>query len=207
MEKSVLESTQNFFDQWTKIYEATYGRLFEMPAVGPTREKQEKMMKSFPIYANLCTTWIESNINFQTVFMEAMMKTYEKTICDTKGDLSVEKNKEFYKVWIDTYSETFKEFLKSGHFASDMGKLMSSFIEFQKNNKEILEDNCLEPLNLPTKTDIDGVNKELYSLRKTMRDMKIQIKELSEKLNKTEKEIKEKELSDNVDKTEKDEKR
>lgn len=211
MEKSIFESTQNFFDQWTKIYEATYGRLFETPAVGPIREKQEKMMKSFPIYVNLYTTWIESNINFQTVFMEAMRKTYEKTVNDmVTGKVSPEKYKDFYKILIDTYSETFKEFMRSGHFANDMGRLMSNFIEFQKNNKEIFEDNYMKPMNVPTKTDIDEINKELYSLRKAvkeqqnlLRDMEIQIKELSEKLDKSEKEIKERQK----DKSEKDETR
>lgn len=207
MEKSAFESTQNFFDQWVKIYEATYGRLFETPAVGPIREKQEKVMKSFPIYVNLYTTWIESNINFQTVFMEAMRKTYEKTANEMMtGKVSPEEYKDFYKILIDTYSETFKEFIKSGHFANDMGKLMSNFIEFQKNNREILEENCMKPMNIPTKTDIDEINKELYSLKKTIkeqqhlsRDMEIQIKELSEKLDKferSEKETKESQKDD-----------
>ena len=206
MEKSTFESTENFFDQWIKIYETTYGGLFKIPAIGPTREKQEKMMKSFPSYVNLYTAWIESNINYQIVLTEAMIKTYEKTINSTKGDLKPENCKEFYNIWIDTYSETFKEFLKTGHSASDMGKFMSSFIDFQKRNKEMFEENYLKPMNLPTKTDIDGINKELYTLRKTVGDMKIRFKELSGKTDESEKdmEILLKDLSEKLDKSEKD---
>ena len=92
MEKSAFESTQNIFEEWMKMYEATCGGLFKMPTIGPAREKQEKIMKSFPIFANLYMTWIDSNINFQTVFMEAMRKTYEKTIDEMiKGDAGPEK--------------------------------------------------------------------------------------------------------------------
>ena len=188
MEKSVFESTQSFFDQWIEIYEATYGGLFKMPSIGPVREKQEKIMKSFPVHIKLYAAWMDLNTNFQTVFIEAMQKTYEKaTNRIMTGEIGPDKYKDLYKILIDIYSETFKEFIESGHFANDTGMLMSNFIEFQKNNKEIFEDNYLEPMNLPTKTDIDEINKELYSLKKTIkeqqnlsRDMRLQIKELFE---------------------------
>jgi len=42
MEKSSFESTQEFFNLCIKTYETTFGRLLEMPAVGPSREKSGK---------------------------------------------------------------------------------------------------------------------------------------------------------------------
>jgi class III poly(R)-hydroxyalkanoic acid synthase PhaE subunit len=181
MDKSGFESAQEFFDLWFKTYEATMGRLMEMPAVGPAREKSEKMMKGFSTYVNLYIAGMDSTANFQSVFMEAMRRVHEKTATEMAEEISPEKYKDFYKIWIETYSETFKEFLKSGHFASDMGKLMSYFMEFQKYNREMLEENYLKPMNLPTKTEIDEINKELYSLKKTVKELISQIKELKEK--------------------------
>ncbi len=179
MEKSCFEYTQEFFDLWLKTYQATYGRLAEMPAVGPAREKSEKLTKGFSNFVNLYTTWMDANINFQSVFMEAMKRMHEKTATEIEGEISPEKYKDFYRIWIETYSETFKEFLKSGHFASDMGKLMSYFMEFQKYNREMLEENYLKPMNLPTKTEIDEINKEMYYLKKTVKELTSQVKELS----------------------------
>ncbi len=191
MEKSSFESTQEFFDLWLKTYEATFGRLAEMPAMGPTREKSEKMMRGLSHFVNLYTTWMDSSINSQSVFMEAMRRMREKMPTEMEGEISPEKYNDFYKTWIETYSETFKEFLKSGHFASDMGKLMSHFMEFQKYNREMLEENYLKPMNLPTKTEIDEINKELYSLKKAVKESnqkttnlytKTEIDELSKEL-------------------------
>ncbi len=181
MEKSNFESTQEFFDMWLKVYNATTGRLVEMPALGPAREKSEKMMKGFSTFVNLYAAGMDTSSNFQSVFMEAMRKVQEKTATDMEGGVSPEKYKDFYKLWIETYSETFKEFLKSGHFAEDMGKLMSHFMEFQKYSREMLEENYLKPMNLPTKTEIDEINKELYSLKKAVKELTRQIKELKEK--------------------------
>lgn len=178
---SSLESTQDFFDFWLKTYQSTLGRLVEMPALGPTREKFEKQMKGFSSFVNLSTAWMESNTDLQIVLMEAMRKVREKTAAEMTGDINPEQYKDFYKIWMETYSETFEEFLKSGHFANDLGKFMSRFMEFQKYNRETLEETYLKPMNLPTKTEIDEINKELYSLRKTVKELSSQVKELSRK--------------------------
>ena len=181
MEKSSFESTQEFFDMWLRTYNATMGRIVEMPAMGPTREKSEKMMKGFSTVVNLYTAGMDSSSNLQSVLLEAMRRVHEKTGSEMEGGLSPEKYKDFYEIWIETYSETFKEFLKSGHFASDMGKLNSHLMDFQIYNREMLEENYLKPMNIPTKTEIDEINNELYFLKKTVKELTSQIKELKEK--------------------------
>ena len=181
MEKFNFDSTQELYDQWLNTYKATMGKLVEMPAVGPAREKSEKMMKGFSSFVDLYASGMNTSSNFQSVFLEAMQKVQEKTAKDMEGKISPEKYKEFYNIWMETYSETFKEFSKSDHFVSDMGKLNSHLVDFQKYNREMLEDNYLKPMNLPTKTEIDEINKELYSLKKTVKELTSQIKGLKEK--------------------------
>ena len=171
MEKSSSENTQEFFNLWLKLYEDTFGKLVSMPTLGPTREKSEKLMKGFSTFVNLYTTWMELNINFQNVFMEAMRQVNEKTIAKMDKENSPDKYRDFYRIWIETYSDTFKEFMKSDHFTSDNGKLMSYFMDFQKYSKDIFEENYLKPMNLPTKTEIDDINKELYSLKKIVKEL------------------------------------
>ncbi len=181
MEKTGFESVQEFFDLGLKNYEATAGRIVEMPALGPAREKSEKFMKGFSTFVNLYTAGMDSNSNIQTVLLEAMRRVHEKTGCEMEGEISPEKYKDFYKICIETFSETFKEFMKSGHFASDMGKLNSCLMDFQIYNRGMLEENYLKPMNLPTKTEINEINKELYFLKKKVNELTSEIKELKEK--------------------------
>ncbi|MGZ6249755.1 MAG: poly(R)-hydroxyalkanoic acid synthase subunit PhaE [Syntrophales bacterium] len=171
MEKSSVELTHEFFDQWLKTYESTYGRLVEMPAMGPMRERSEKMVRNFSVSVNLYTAWMESLVNFQNIFMEAMRRMREKMTTEMEGEVRPERYKDFYQLWIETYSETFKEFLKSGHFSSDMGRLTSYFVDFQKSNRDLVEENVLKPVNLPTRTEIDEMNRELYTLKKTAKNL------------------------------------
>lgn len=181
MEKSNFESTQEFYDQWVTMYKTTLGKLIEMPAVGPAREKSEKMMKGFSTFINLYAAGMDTSANMQNVFKESMQKVQEKIGAEMEGDVSPEKYKEFYDIWIQTYSDTFKDFARSGHFVSDLGKLNAHLMDFQKYNRDMLEDNYLKPMNLPTKTEIDEINKELYTLKKTVKELTRQIKEIQEK--------------------------
>jgi len=180
MEKSNFESTREFYDQWVNMYKNTMGKLVEMPAVGPSREKSEKMMKGFSTFVNLFAAGMDTSSNFQKVFMEAMQKVQEKIPADMGGEINPDKYKEFYDIWIETYSETFKDFARSGHFVSDLGRLNAHLMDFQKYNREMLEENYLKPMNMPTKTEIDEINKELYTLKKTVKELTSQIKELKE---------------------------
>lgn len=178
MDTSDLESTHKFFDMWMKNYEAVVGRISEIPAMGPTREKSEKMMKGYPVFFNLYSTWMDTMSDFQAISMEAMKRMDEKA--SKLESKEIQKTpKELYNIWIEAYSETFKEFLRSGQFASDIGKFMSSFLEAQKYNREMLEEHYLKPSNLPTKTDIDELNKELYSLRKQLKELTNKVNEIS----------------------------
>ena len=181
MEGTPLESTKEFYDLWLEDYEATFKKLLEMPAVGPLREKSEKMMRGFSNFSNLYASGMESNSHLQAVLTEAMRKTYEKAATEMEGELGPESYRDFYRIWVETYSSTFKEFFGSERFAADLGKFMSHSLDLQKYNQEMLEDNYLKPMNLPTKTEIDEINKELYSLKKKVKELTGQVRELTEK--------------------------
>jgi polyhydroxyalkanoate synthesis regulator phasin len=165
-----IESTREFLDLWVKTYETTFCRISEIPAIGPLREKSEKMSKGLPLFFSLYSTWMDTVSDFHSISIEAMKRMNTKTV-SMEGKTGVENYKELYNVWMESYSETFKEFLKSGHFSSDMGKFMSNYLDVQKYNRDMLEENYLKPSNLPTKSDIDELNRELYSLKKQVKEL------------------------------------
>ena len=181
MGSSNFEPAQEFFDQWIETYKGTFGRFWETPAVGPSREKSEKAMEGFSIFADFCQASIRSNIELQAVSTEAMRRTQEKVSAGDAGDIGPDSYKDVYKIWMDTYSETFQEFLKSGDFAQDMGEVMSRALAVQQYDRDMMEENYLKPLNLPTKSEIDELNKEVYALKRTVKGLTKQVKKLSEK--------------------------
>ncbi|KCZ71635.1 Poly(R)-hydroxyalkanoic acid synthase subunit [Candidatus Methanoperedens nitroreducens] len=146
-----------------------------------TRGVFDVRSKTSDISINLFTAWMEYIAKLHSVFVETTRRVREKTKDRENEEISSEIYRELYKIWLETYSETLKEFLRSDHFASNMGSLMSHFMNFQRSKQELFEEYYLEPLGLPTRAEIDEIYKEMYSLKKTIKDLTIQIKELSEK--------------------------
>jgi len=179
MEYPDFDSTREFFNAWSKTFEESFDRLAMMPAVGPSREKYEKVMKGFSLYINLYATWMDSLSNINNISLEALSKMRDKT-ATLKSETGPERSKELYDIWMETYSGAFNEFFRSEHFASDIGKFMSLFADVQRYNRDVLEENVLVPSNLPTKTDIDEINKELYDLRKKVKELSMKLGELPE---------------------------
>ena len=181
IQKTEVELTHEFFNTWLRVYESTFGKFLDIPTMGPMRERYEKLMASYSNSINLYTAWTECMVNFHNVFMEAMRKMHERMAIEMEKGNSPEMYKDFYNIWIETYSETFKEFLKSGHFASDMGRLISYSTDFQENNQIMLEENFLRPMGLPTKTKIEEITGEIYSLKKSIKELNNQFRQLSVK--------------------------
>ena len=174
-----IDSTREFFNAWSKTCEDSFGRLAEIPAVGPSREKYERGMKGFSLFFNLYATWMDSVSDINNLSVEAISKLQDKAVT-LKSETGPERSKELYDIWIETYSGVFNEFLRSEHFSSDIGKFMSVYADVQRYNRDVLEENVLVPSNLPTKTDIDEINKELYNLRKKVKELSTKLGELPE---------------------------
>jgi class III poly(R)-hydroxyalkanoic acid synthase PhaE subunit len=172
MERTDLEASHDFYNLWLKAYEATYGKIIDMPSMGPSRENAERMGKHLDITVNLYSAWMESIASFQTVFMEATRRTREKVESRmAEEDKPVITSKEYYELWMETYSEAFKEFMKSKFFSSDLSKLTSNSMDYEKSSRELVEQSLLKPLNLPTRREIDDINKEVYLLKKQMKSL------------------------------------
>ncbi len=183
MEAANLEATKDLFDLWMKMYEASFGRLADAPIVGPTRERAEKARGNYETAIRLYSSWLESSASFQSVFLEATRKTREKIVAEVGQEgLKTESYRDFYNTWMETYSETFKEFLKSKYFAEDLSKLTSNSMDYTRSNREMLEENLLKPMNLPTRSELDEIDKELYELKKSQKELAKRLREIESKI-------------------------
>jgi hypothetical protein len=141
MENTDLQASHDFFELWLKAYEATYGKIVDMPVMGPTREGADRLRKNFEATINLHAAWAQSIASFQSAFMEATRKTQEKVEKRVAEEgVSPSSYKGYYDLWMETYSETFKEFLKSRFFASDLARLTSNSMDFPKSEEKRREE-------------------------------------------------------------------
>jgi hypothetical protein len=171
MESSNLQASHDFLEHWLKTYEATYGRIIDMPIMGPSREGADRLRKNFETAINMHAAWAQSIANYQSAFMEATQKTQEEVEKRIIEGASPSSYKGYYDLWMETYSETFKKFLKSHFFATDLARVTSSSMDFQKSSRTLVEENFLRPANIPTRTEMDDLSKEVYLLKKQVKEL------------------------------------
>jgi hypothetical protein len=107
------EDYREFYNLWMKTYQETYGKMFNVQSMQPSKEMLENFLQSTNIYLNMYKSWIA-----------AMEKMSEK-VKDLSGRTAdPEAYKEFYDLWVKTYEKAFEDFFENMPTLGPMKKMM-----------------------------------------------------------------------------------
>jgi len=99
-QESVPEKYREFYEEWVKTYQNSFGKFYPIPAMDSGKETLESLLADARESNNLYKSWIhELDRNAKT--------TQELMLCET----SAEKYKECYDMWISSYEKNFDDFL------------------------------------------------------------------------------------------------
>lgn len=161
---------ENSFKAWTQLYEQEFRKFFKIPQLGLTRFYQEKMIRSmdkFNIYQAAVT-------EFSRLLLLPMEKSFQVlqeklTELADKGDLP-EDSKKYYRIWIKILEDHYMILLQSSEYTQALNKTLNAMSEFSEVKKEILQD-FLNMLPVPTHKEMDALYKEIYLLKKRIKDL------------------------------------
>lgn len=94
------ESYKEFYDEWMRTYQNTFGKFYPIPERKSDRETLEKLVASAEESSNLFKSWVAR-----------LEENSKKTQNLFKGVPDPEKYREFYDMWIRTYEQIFDEFV------------------------------------------------------------------------------------------------
>ena len=161
---------EDAFKAWSQLYEQEFRKFFKIPQLGLTRLYQEKMIQ-----------WIDKLNIYQahvTEFSSLLLMPIEKsfqalqekvTELAEKGDLPEDSNK-YYRIWIKILEEHYMTLFKSAEYNRALNKTLDSMSEFSTAKKEILQD-FLNMLPVPTHKEMDDLYKEIYLLKKRIKEL------------------------------------
>jgi hypothetical protein len=161
-------------EQVNKIFEFWSGNL-KLPTIGPAYA----FSKDFTSFANdfvtLGKVMIELKSNMDS-YWSLLGKAYTRAITDTveQAPTQIIKKEDFDKyrrAAIEAFEESFTDLFTSSEFSEVYGRLLGTQLNLSKVIQSILEKN-LKTLNLPTRSEVDEMLKDIAELRRDMRDMK-----------------------------------
>lgn len=167
---------QNVFRVWIEIYEKEFKQFLTIPQLGLTRSYQERMnllMDKFNLFQ-------ASMAEFFRILFLPMEKSF-RIMQEKIGELAKEGKlpedpKEYYPMWLKILEGHYMILLKSPEYTQVLSNTLNAMGGFMIARQEMLQD-ILQTLPVPTNMEMDELYRELYLLKK-------KVKELTKKVDK-----------------------
>ncbi len=127
------QTYKEFYDLWMNTYQETYGRMFNIQSVKPSKEMLENFLQSTNVYLNMYRSW-----------MEVLEKMSEKSRELSRHTSDPEAYQEFYNTWMKMYEKAFDDFFDNMPLVGPMKKVM----EPVKNASRIYMDTFIDMSNM-----------------------------------------------------------
>lgn len=162
---------------WTDFHEREVQPLLKIPQVGLNRVYQERVNRLMDKF----NTYQAALAEFQHLLSLPMEKSFlvmreELEKLRNDGKLT-EDYKAYYSMWIKVLEEHYMALFRSGEYNEALSRLLNETAAFKMTRNEILID-LLQFLPIPTNKDMDEVYKELYLLKKQVKESAKKIREL-----------------------------
>jgi hypothetical protein len=167
---------QEVFKAWVEIYEKEFKQFLTIPQLGLTRFYQERMnllMDKFNLFQASMAEF------FRILFlpMEKSFRIMQEKIGElTKEGKLPEDPKAYYSMWLKILEGHYMTLFKSPEYTRTLSNTLNAIEEFLVARREMLQD-ILQTLPVPTNMEMDELYRELYLLKK-------KVKELTKKVDK-----------------------
>jgi Poly(R)-hydroxyalkanoic acid synthase subunit (PHA_synth_III_E) len=161
------EQVKKMFDFWTDT--------LKLPTIGPMYAFSKDFSSYFSDFVSLGKVMVElktNTDNYWSLMSSAYTRAMKEMMERAPKQLATKEDFENYRrVAIEAFEDAFTELFTSPQFSEAYGKLFGSQLNVSRATQNIVEKN-FKMLNLPTRSEVDEMLKEIVELRRTVRDLK-----------------------------------
>jgi hypothetical protein len=161
------EQMNKMFSFWTDI--------MKLPTIGPMYAFSKDVSSYANDFVSLGKVMAELKTNMDSywalvsiAYSKAMKETMERAPNQlmTKDDFE-----NYRRAAIEAFEDAFTELFASAEFSTVYGKMFSSQLDVSRAVQSIAEKN-FKTLNLPTRSEVDDILKDVAELKRSVRDLK-----------------------------------
>ncbi|MDX1518821.1 MAG: poly(R)-hydroxyalkanoic acid synthase subunit PhaE [Gammaproteobacteria bacterium] len=142
-------------------------KYLNLPGVGYAREFQEKIQKNLMLLKKFLKAQEDYNDAMNKVGVEALDTLSERIIKMAENKEEISSLRQLYNIWVDCNEEAYADFVFTSEYSVLYGELVNSLMDYKKNSNE-LRDEILQASSLPTRTDLEAMQKQTASLVKKL---------------------------------------
>src|SRR5680860_170636 len=161
-------AVSRMFNMFMDTWEQTYGRYLSAPAIGYSREMNEKVARGFEAWVDLRRAVVE----FMSEVMNAGGRSLEDLVRDLvdrgERDESITTFKGLFDLWVNNAEGTFAELFRTEGFARIQGEAVNAAMTYKLRQRDVTEE-FMKALDLPTRSEIDEVHRHVHDVRIELR--------------------------------------
>ena len=166
-----------FLEEWNKTFKDSTSKLLNMPVVGANRTSVEKMMKLLDDFIRFSIRYSELSQMFSGMTTTAMERIMAKLAELNAEGKQPQTFMEFYSIWSSFNEQAANEVYSTEAFAKIMNETVSAGSKLQIMFDDFMQD-ILAFLPLPNRRELDDVEQEVYKLRKTVKTLEKELKDI-----------------------------
>jgi len=179
-EEVEIEGFENLAQKMTKtcfeMYEKEFGQILNMPQLGLTRVYQERVNQTIAKF----TQFQRALTEFMQLLLIPMEKAYnavqeEIKNVEKQGKEALKDSKAYYQFWIKKMEENYMVLMRSPEYTETLGNTMKALRDFRVARTQLFMD-ILQDLPIPTNKDMDELYKDLYLLKKRVKELEKKVK-------------------------------
>lgn len=157
---------QDTFKTIREIYENEFQKFLQIPPLGLTRFKQEKINILIDKY-NLFQTALGEFLYLFYVPIEKSSAVMQEKIEEMveQGEINHDF-KDYYNMWVKVLEGHYMTLLQSPEYTKVMDNTIKSLVQYRNAKDDLLCDVVSQQLPVPTNRDMDELYKEIYLLKK-----------------------------------------
>jgi class III poly(R)-hydroxyalkanoic acid synthase PhaE subunit len=166
---------------FTDTFESTLGRFLAAPAIGYTREFQEKATKAAEAYGDMKraeAAYTAELVNIGYRALEALAK--EAAAKGGSGE-PITSYRELFDLWVNVAETTYFEAASSPSFADVQARLVNASMHYRVHER-VLADIFARALHLPTRTEIDDAYRHLHEVSREVKRLRREVDALHKRL-------------------------
>jgi polyhydroxyalkanoate synthase subunit PhaE len=164
------ELDQDFLNRWTEVYLQEFQKFLKMPQLGLTRFHQEKINDVLDRY-HLFQAAANELVHLLSIPLIKSIQVLQDQLARMaeKGDLPEDSHR-IYRMWIRILEGHYMTLFQSPAYSGAMSKAITAMNAFLTARREAMEP-LLKAIPVPTQKELDELYREIYLLKKRIRDL------------------------------------
>ena len=159
---------ENMFRAWTDMYETEFQQFFHIPQLGLTRGYQEKFNQAVDKYNIYNSSMSEFVRVFSLPISNSVAVMQEKLGEMAENGALPDDSQKYYQLWIKILEGLYMKLFQSPEYNLVLVNTLNAISDFSATKDAVIQD-MMSVLPVPSRKEIDDLEREVYELKKRIR--------------------------------------